>query len=320
VTVALLEAEGLQKIFGNGVRAVDGIDLTVREGETLGIVGESGCGKSTTARLLLRLLKPDRGRLQFNGEDLGRARGANLRRLRADLQIVPQNPLTSLNPRLTIGESVAFNLRAHGVSKGPRRLRISELLDQVGLPPSLQTRYPHELSGGQLQRVAIARALSTRPKLIVCDEAVSALDKSIQAQVLNLLVGIQREYGVAYVFISHDLGVVEYVSDRVAVMYLGRVVEEASAQDLWRNPLHPYTKALLSAAPGRDHKRTPLQGDPPSPVHLPSGCRFRTRCPEAIPACSDLDPTLVPARHHATQHAACIHIKPALPLEAQRSA
>jgi peptide/nickel transport system ATP-binding protein/oligopeptide transport system ATP-binding protein len=238
-----------------------------------------------------------------------------LRRLRADLQIVPQNPLTSLNPRLTIGQSVTFNLRAQGTSRRPRDHRLQELLDQVGLPASFEHRYPHELSGGQLQRVAIARALSTRPKLIVCDEAVSALDKSIQAQVLNLLARIQRDEGVAFVFISHDLAVVEHISDRVAVMYLGRIVEEASALDLWRNPLHPYTKALLSATPGRGHQRVALQGDPPSPVHLPSGCRFRTRCPDAVVACSDFDPPLVPARHDPDQHAACVHVKPALPAE-----
>jgi peptide/nickel transport system ATP-binding protein len=312
---ALLEARGLQKIFGNGVRAVDGVDLTVHAGETLGIVGESGCGKSTTARLLLRLMKPDKGELHFDGHDLGRASGRTLRRLRSDLQVVPQHPMTSLNPRMTIGTSIGFNLRVHGVGRTERGARVRELLDQVGLPAGHADRYPHELSGGQLQRVAIARALSTRPKLVVCDEAVSALDKSVQAQVLNLLVEIQRDMGLAYVFISHDLAVVEHVSDRVAVMYLGRIVEEAPAKDLWANPLHPYTQALLSATPGRGKERIPLQGDPPSPVDLPSGCRFRTRCPLAVEACPTYDPPLIPARGLPLQRAACVHVKPPLPSE-----
>jgi peptide/nickel transport system ATP-binding protein len=313
----LLEARNLKKVFGNGVRAVDGVDLTVHAGETLGIVGESGCGKSTTARMLLRLLKSDRGgELRFDGHDLGRATGRELRRLRADLQVVPQHPMTSLNPRMTIGTSIGFNLSVHGVGRREREARVSELLDQVGLPSAHGDRYPHELSGGQLQRVAIARALSTRPKLIVCDEAVSALDKSVQAQVLNLLVEIQREMGLAYVFISHDLAVVEHVSDRVAVMYLGRVVEEGPARQLWANPLHPYTQALLSAMPGRDRARIDLQGDPPSPVDLPSGCRFRTRCPVAVEACATFDPPLIPARGFPAQQAACVHVKPLLPAEA----
>ncbi|WP_448061086.1 ABC transporter ATP-binding protein [Cellulomonas hominis] len=311
----LLEARGLRKVFGNGVRAVDGVDLTVHAGETLGIVGESGCGKSTTARLLLRLLRPDRGELRFDGHDLARARGRELRRLRGDLQFVPQHPMTSLNPRMSIGTSVGYNLRVHGVGARERQRRVGELLDRVGLPAAHAERFPHELSGGQLQRVAIARALSTRPKLVVCDEAVSALDKSVQAQVLNLLAEIQRDMGLAYVFISHDLAVVEHISDRVAVMYLGRIVEEAPARDLWANPLHPYTQALLSASPGKDRERIALQGDPPSPVDLPSGCRFRTRCPAAVSACVDFDPPLVPARGFPVQQAACVHVEPPLPSE-----
>jgi peptide/nickel transport system ATP-binding protein/oligopeptide transport system ATP-binding protein len=308
---ALLEATGLTKVFRPGVRAVDGVDLEVHEGQTLGIVGESGCGKSTTARLILRLLTPDRGDLRFNGVDISRARGRALRKLRADLQVVPQHPMTSLNPRMTIGASVEFNMRAHNVGRSDRRLRAGELLERVGLAPSFVDRYPHQLSGGQLQRVAIARALSTSPKLVICDEAVSALDKSVQAQVLNLLVELQRELGVAYVFISHDLSVVEHISDRVAVMYLGRIVEEAAVSDLWQNPMHPYTKALLSAAPGRNRTRIVLQGDPPSAVDIPSGCRFRTRCPDVVEACSSFDPPLVPARGAPDQHVACVHVKPA---------
>jgi peptide/nickel transport system ATP-binding protein len=307
---ALLQARGLTKSFGNGVRAVDGIDLSIQAGQTLGIVGESGCGKSTTARLLLRLLKPDRGQIHFDGIDLARARGRALRRIRADLQFVPQNPLTSLNPRMSVGDSVAFNMRAHGIERASRARRIGELMELVGLPGSFAGRFPHELSGGQLQRIAIARALSTNPKLVICDEAVSALDKSVQAQILNLLVRVQRELGVAYMFISHDLAVVEHISDRVAVMYLGRIIEESAASDLWANPLHPYTKALLSSTPGRDTHRVPLGGDPPSPVNVPSGCRFRTRCPQVVIACESFDPPLVPARGFPAQSAACVHIKP----------
>jgi oligopeptide/dipeptide ABC transporter ATP-binding protein len=313
MSAALLEARGLRKVFGNGVHAVDDVDVVVGHGETVGIVGESGCGKSTTARLVLRLLPADRGDITFDGIDLAAARGARLRALRASLQVVPQHPMTSLNPRLKIGSSLAFNLRAHGVRKEERSARIAELLDRTGLPASFAERYPHELSGGQLQRVAIARALLTNPKLVVCDEAVSALDKSVQAQVLNLLVDLQRELGVAFLFISHDLAVVEHLSDRVLVMYLGRVVEDAPAAELWANPLHPYTQALLSAVPGRRRELTVLPGDPPSPVDLPSGCRFRTRCPVAIDACTTFDPPLVPARDHPGHQVACVHVKPALP-------
>ncbi len=307
---ALLEASGLSKIFGNGVRAVDGVDLKVDSGQTLGIVGESGCGKSTTARLLLRLLTPDRGELYFDGADLGRAKGRELRRLRADLQVVPQHPMTSLNPRMTIGSSIDFNMCAHGVGRGDRTKKIGSLLDRVGLPPAHADRYPHQLSGGQLQRVAIARALATSPKLVICDEPVSALDKSVQAQVLNLLVELQREMGMAYVFISHDLSVVEHISDRVAVMYLGRIVEEAPASDLWESPKHPYTQALLSATPGRDRARIVLEGDPPNAVDVPTGCRFRTRCPKVVEACETFDPPLEPVLDATHRQVACIHIKP----------
>jgi oligopeptide/dipeptide ABC transporter ATP-binding protein len=293
-TRPLLEAYTLHKSFANGVRAVDGVDLHVGPGETLGVVGESGCGKSTTAKLLLRLVEPDSGTVRFEGQDLLRARGAELRRIRGRLQIVPQHPSLSLNPRLTISASITFNLRAHGWPKGDREGRVADLLERVGLSSRHGSRYPHEMSGGQLQRAAIARALSTKPALLICDEAVSALDKSIQAQVLNLLVGLQTDFGVAYLFISHDLAVVEHISDRVAVMYLGRVVEQGRAADVLRDPLHPYTQALVSAVPGSQRERIVLVGEPPSAANPPSGCAFRTRCPHARDDCAGDRPPLVP--------------------------
>ncbi|HEX3812916.1 MAG TPA: oligopeptide/dipeptide ABC transporter ATP-binding protein [Mycobacteriales bacterium] len=307
----VMEAVGLSKTFGNGVRAVDDVSLRVEAGQTVGIVGESGCGKSTTAKMLLRLLDADSGTVAFEGANITRARGKALRSLRSRLQVVPQNPQTSLNPRRTIGDSVEFNMRVHGVARTRRREKMRDLLARVGLDPSYATRYPHELSGGQLQRVAIARALSTEPSLVVCDEPVSALDKSVQAQVLNLLADLQREMKVAYLFISHDLGVVEHLADRVLVMYLGRVVEDGAAGALWSEALHPYTRALLSAAPGRDQERVVLRGELPSPRSLPTGCAFRTRCPEAESACAQEIPQLIsiggdptPAAHRG----ACVHI------------
>jgi peptide/nickel transport system ATP-binding protein len=302
----LLRATGLRKVFGNGVRAVDDVDVAIDAGQTVGVVGESGCGKSTTARLILRLLERDAGEISFAGHDLGAASGGTLRRLRARLQVVPQNPQTSLNPRLRAGDSVAFNLRAHGVPRAERQGRVHELLDRVGLVASYAERFPHELSGGQLQRVAIARALATNPELVVCDEAVSALDKSIQAQILNLLDDLQDDLGVAYLFISHDLAVVEHLSDRVMVMYLGRVVEEGTAAALYANARHPYTKALLSAVPGAGRERIVLHGDPPSPTSPPSGCRFRTRCPEAVGACAEAEPPLIDIG--MGHRVACVHV------------
>lgn len=297
----LLVAERLSKRFANGVLAVDDVSLVVEAGQTVGVVGESGCGKSTTAKLILRLLRPDAGRIVFDGDDLGRLNGRELRAARGKLQLVPQNPQTSLNPRLSVAESIAFNLRAQGWAKKDLAGRILGLLDRVGIPGSYADLRPHELSGGQLQRVAIARALSTDPKLIVCDEAVSSLDKSVQAQVLNLLVELQRDLGMAYLFISHDLGVVEHLSDRVVVMYLGRIVESAPASELWRRPAHPYTDALLSSVPGVGGRKV-LRGDLPSPAAPPSGCGFRTRCPRAVPECADERPAPVPVgpAHHAT--------------------
>jgi oligopeptide/dipeptide ABC transporter ATP-binding protein len=274
----------------------------------VGIVGESGCGKSTTGKLILRLLEPDTGYVAFDGMNLGNMSGQRLQDIRAKLQLVPQNPQTSLNPRLTITEAIAFNLRAHRWAKREIGSRTAHLLDRVGVPAAYAHRYPHELSGGQLQRVAIARALSTDPKLIVCDEAVSALDKSVQAQVLNLLVELQRDLGIAYLFISHDLGVVEHLSDRVVVMYLGRIVEESAASELWRRPAHPYTEALFSSVPGPGRERLVLTGDLPSPANPPSGCGFRTRCPVAVEACAVARPEPVTVGGDDAHLAACIRI------------
>ncbi|HEX4431808.1 MAG TPA: ABC transporter ATP-binding protein [Frankiaceae bacterium] len=302
---ALLEAQGLTKTFGNGVKAVSNVNLSVSAGETLGIVGESGCGKSTTAKMLLRLLAPDAGGVYFDDVEVTRAKGSRLRSLRRRLQVVPQNPQTSLNPRLTVQSSIEFTMRAQGFARTARSRKVPELLDRVGLDPSFAGRYPHQLSGGQLQRVAIARALSTEPDVVICDEAVSALDKSVQAQVLNLLSDLQRDLGVAYVFISHDLGVVEHIADRVAVMYLGRIVEEGPADSLWSDPKHPYTQALISSAPGTDTKRIVLTGELPNPADPPSGCGFRTRCPIAIDDCAQTWPDLhVVGRRHLVS---CVH-------------
>ncbi len=301
----ILEASGLQKTYANGVRAVQDVDLRVSSGETLGIVGESGCGKSTLARILLRLVDPDQGSITFEGDDITHLRGRNLQRLRSKVQVVPQHPQSSLNPRVRVGSSIEFNMRAQRTPRPARRGRIGELLERVGLPPEFARRYPHELSGGQLQRVAIARALSTDPKLVICDEAVSALDKSVQAQVLNLLAELQRDLDVAFIFISHDLAVVEHIADRVLVMYLGRVVEAATSTDLWRDAQHPYSRALLSSTPGRRGARIILRGELPNPSDPPSGCGFRTRCPEAEPRCGDVWPDLITTQiDHAV---ACVH-------------
>jgi peptide/nickel transport system ATP-binding protein/oligopeptide transport system ATP-binding protein len=302
---ALLVAEHLSKRFDNGVRAVDDVSLEVGQGETVGVVGESGCGKSTTAKLILRLLRPDHGTVTFDGADLASMGSRELRRTRAKLQLVPQNPQTSLNPRLSVSQNITFNMRSHGWSRQAARAKVPELLERVGLASAYQNRRAHEMSGGQLQRVAIARALSTEPRLIVCDEAVSALDKSVQAQVLNLLVELQRDLGIAYLFISHDLAVVEHLADRVVVMYLGRVVEEATAADLWQQRAHPYTDALLSSVPGAGSSRV-LEGDPPSPANPPSGCVFRTRCPRVLPECARERPPLV--QLGPTHQAACITV------------
>ena len=306
-TPPLLLARNLRKhfpvgggIFGGGrkvVRAVDDLTLSVAKGETLGVVGESGCGKSPVARLLIRLIRPDRGTMVLDGDPVDEPHGITVNELRRQVQMVFQDSYASLNPRLTIAETLAFAPKAHGLPAAEARARVRDLLAKVGLEPDTYAeRYPHELSGGQRQRVNIARALALRPRLVILDEAVSALDKSVEAQVLNMLVDLKTELELTYLFISHDLNVVQYLSDRVLVMYLGKIVELGSVEAIYGNPQHPYTKALLSARPSMDpRKRTheaPIQGDPPNPIDPPSGCRFRTRCPFAEDVCARVEPPL----------------------------
>ena len=272
------------------MRALSGVTLGVPKGETLGLVGESGCGKSTLARLLLRLEQPSSGQITVAGQDIRQAPREFLRGYPSLVQMIFQDPFSSLNPRKTIGSTITEPLVIHGMPRTQRAARLTELLDRVGLRPELASRYPHEFSGGQRQRVAIARALALNPRCVVCDEPVSALDVSIQAQVLNLLGELQRDFGLTYVFISHDLAVVGYVSDSVAVMYLGQLMELASTDTLFATPLHPYTKALLKAVPVPDPTHgglaLRLKGDPPSPINPPTGCPFHPRCPDAMPVCS----------------------------------
>ncbi|MFH5925929.1 ABC transporter ATP-binding protein [Roseomonas xinghualingensis] len=297
------------------VRAVDGVSFALKRGETLALVGESGCGKSTTARLVMRLIEPSSGKIIFKGEDVTEVGGAKLRALRRNLQIVFQDPYASLNPRLTVADAIAEPMAVHGIGDAAsRRERVQELLRLTGLRPFHANRYPHEFSGGQRQRIGIARALAVEPEVVVCDEPVSALDVSIQAQVVNLLGDLQQRLGLSYLFIAHDLAVVKHVADRVAVMYLGRIVEVAPKHELFSNPRHPYTRALLAAIPRPDPSRRgsvrPLGGDLPSPLAVPPGCRFHTRCPVAQPKCKELDP---PLREIAPGHTAACHFAEDLP-------
>jgi oligopeptide/dipeptide ABC transporter ATP-binding protein len=321
--MSLLEVQGLAKHYPvrkgvllarqvGVVRAVDGVSFRIDRGETLALVGESGCGKSTTARLVLRLIEPTAGTVRFDGVEVA---GAALRTLRRRVQVVFQDPYASLNPRLRVGATIAEPMEVHGIGDAASRAaRVRELLGLVGLAPYQAERYPHEFSGGQRQRIGIARALAVQPDLIVCDEPVSALDVSIQAQVVNLLKDLQRRFGLSYLFIAHDLAVVRHMADRVAVMYLGEIVETAPKHALFATPRHPYTRALLSAIPHPDPRRRgqvkPLGGDVPSPMNPPSGCRFHTRCPHAAPICSAQAPALT---EWAPGHSAACHFADRLP-------
>ncbi len=314
-TEALVKVRDLVKHFpvedsDDVVRAVDGISFDIFAGETLGLVGESGCGKSTVGRCMLRLHEPTSGEVFFEDSDITKLSNKDLQKLRREMQIIFQDPYASLNPRLSVFSIVSEPLKIHGMGdKSLQKIKVAELLSKVGLDPKYMSRYPHEFSGGQRQRIGIARALALNPKLIIADEPVSALDVSVQAQVVNLLQDLQAEFGLTFLFISHGLAVVEHISDRVAVMYLGKIVEIADSKELYKNPLHPYTKALLSAIPVPDPKmkreRIVLEGDVPTPINPPSGCNFRTRCPMATEECASVEPEL---KEIESEHfSACIY-------------
>jgi oligopeptide transport system ATP-binding protein len=321
----VLKAEGLVKHYPikagvlrrtvGHVKAVDGVSFELYKGETLGIVGESGCGKSTLGRMLMRLEEPTAGKLTFDGVDMYSKKGAEMRRLRRDIQIVFQDPYTSLNPRKTVGDIVGepFEIHRDVVPKGGRRRRVEELLDLVGLNPEHINRYPHQFSGGQRQRIGIARGVALNPKVIICDEPVSALDVSVQAQVVNLLESLQSELGLAYIFIAHDLSVVRHISDRVGVMYLGKIVEMGDEDEIYSRPTHPYTQALLSAVPLPDptlrnvREQIVLTGDVPSPANPPAACRFHTRCWKAQEICSIEEPLLVERPDGESAHDSACH-------------
>lgn len=287
----------VQRHIGD-IKAVDGISFSIKPGETLGLVGESGCGKSTTGRAILQLYRPTDGNVIFKDQDLTQLKGEGLRRMRRDMQMIFQDPYASLNPRMTVGNIIGEPLEVHKIcsSKAERRERVQELLRVVGLNPYFVNRYPHEFSGGQRQRIGVARALAVNPEFIVCDEPISALDVSIQAQIINMLEDLQGEFGLTYLFIAHDLSVVRHISDRITVMYLGKLAEIADRDELYENPLHPYTQALLSAVPIPDpvieekRQRIILEGDVPSPANPPKGCNFSTRCPRVMDVCHEVDP------------------------------
>ncbi|OPJ56303.1 ABC transporter ATP-binding protein [Alkalithermobacter paradoxus] len=318
----ILEVKNLKKYFpvrkgflGKStqyVKAVDDVSFYIKRGETLGLVGESGCGKSTTGRTIIRLYDPTDGEIIFNGNEIGKLNQKELRGFRKKIQMIFQDPYASLNSRMTVGDIIGESFDIHKIASGNERLeRIHELLARVGLQPDHATRYPHEFSGGQRQRIGIARALAVQPEFIIADEPISALDVSIQAQVVNMLEDLQRDLNLTYLFIAHDLSMVKHISSRIGVMYLGKLVEITESDELYKNPVHPYTKALLSAIPIPDpnitkaNKRIILQGDVPSPLNPPSGCRFRTRCKYAMPICSEVDPVL---REISNNHSVACHL------------